>query len=357
MFHQLSLYTRILDWFLLVPVEVVFLFPFSFVSKFTFIPPLLLHHFLLTLMTQTVLAPMVPSTAINVLVDDTQKSPTAKYTPLSEDDNLSRIVGPYTSGMVRDHLEHAKAHWKKEKILLKFNYKVLLLGVFFQYVHSVGTNVAYYLHQQREPLYDLGFATFPALSRQMQVLSEVMFFVLVGGTILFALSPFFNRTMKRKLYTTLMLSRFIGVCVLAQSLRVITFLATSLPGPNYHCRPGSTEYNPPRTAYDIFLRQDAFTGCGDLVFSSHTIFVLLCALTYTKYSDNVWGKRFMWFMVLIFGFMVVAARKHYSIDIVVAWYTVPLIWIAYDVFFPDRLPQVILDMESSSEANTAKDIV
>lgn len=221
-----------------------------------------------------------------------------------------------------------------------------------KHTYSTATNLAYYVHTPRQPLFDVGFAVLPALSPRMQIWSEVMFFTLVATTVMFAVSPFFriNYFMSRNgktrgkdaTYMAHMLSRFLGVLVLAQSLRIVSFMSTSLPGPNYHCRPGSVTYNPPTSAYDIFLRTDAFLGCGDLVFSSHTTFVLLFALTINKYSSVKWLKRVVWLSVVAFAFLCVAARKHYTLDIVVACYTVPLLWIAYDKYFPDHIPPELL---------------
>jgi len=57
-----------------------------------------------------------------------------------------------------------------------------------------------------------------------------------------------------------------------------------------------------------------------------------------RYCPFKWVRRVVWLLVFFFGLLVVAARKHYSLDIMVAWYTVPLIWIAYDHYFPDKLP-------------------
>jgi len=135
------------------------------------------------------------------------------------------------------------------------------------------------------------------------------------------------------------LARVLGVCALAQALRIVSFLVTSLPGPNYHCRPHSKDYNPPEDLYEIFTRQDPFYHCGDLVFSSHTIFVMLCVLTWHKYGGLEWYKQYaLYLFVPLFGGFVIAARKHYTLDVVVAMYTVPLLWIAYDQFFPDKFP-------------------
>lgn len=226
--------------------------------------------------------------------------------------------------------------WQKEKVLFKLNYKLLLLTAIWQYVHSVATNVAYYLHVQRPPLTDLGFELLPALSKRAQIVSEIMFFTCLILTLAFILSPLIYP--RRNLYFVLMLSRIAATLVLAQTLRIVCFLVTTLPGPNYHCRPNSPDYSPPKTLMDILARQDAFFGCGDLVFSSHTIFVVIFALVWHKYWPHKWVRRIIWVLVFIFGLLVVAARKHYSLDIMVAWYTVPLIWVAYDQQFPDKLP-------------------
>jgi len=261
----------------------------------------------------------------------------------------------------RDHIEYALARWSKEKMILKANWRTIAIGLVFQYIHKVATNVVYYLHVPRQPLRDMGFELFPALSRDMQILSEVLFFMLFISTIVFMISPFCMRS-RAHLYSSIMFTRFLGVCFFAQLLRCCTFLVTILPGPNYHCRPQSPDYNPPREWGDFFYRADAFYGCGDLVFSSHTIFVLLCTLTYTKFADGVWIKRRMWVLVGVFGMLVVSARKHYSVDIIVAWYTVPLLWVAYERFFPEKIPQdLLLEMQKNGEpipedAATKKDM-
>jgi len=91
------------------------------------------------------------------------------------------------------------------------------------------------------------------------------------------------------------------------------------------------------------MRSDAFYGCGDLCFSSHTIFVMVFTLIYTQYGDNRMLKYFMWLLVLGFGLLIIAARKHYSIDVVVAFYTVPLLWVVYDHFWPDEILPIKID--------------
>jgi len=47
-------------------------------------------------------------------------------------------------------------------------------------------------------------------------------------------------------------------------------------------------------------------------------------------------KFLAWFMAIIQSLLIIASRKHYSVDVVVAWYTVNLV-----VFFVDnKLPEM-----------------
>jgi hypothetical protein len=126
---------------------------------------------------------------------------------------------------------------------------------------------------------------------------------------------------------------------------VVSFLLTALPGPNYHCRPFSPYYNPPTELSELFFRSDAFFSCGDLVFSSHTTFMLLCVLTYTKYGRVRWLKQVFWAVVIFFGLLVASARKHYTLDIVMAFYVVPLVWVVFDHYCPDQFPAELLARE------------
>ncbi len=146
-------------------------------------------------------------------------------------------------------------------------------------------------------------------------------------------------------YTVNMLARFFAVLVMSQAVRITCFLVTALPGPNYHCHPFSPHYDPPTTFLEVLFRSDAFFSCGDLVFSSHTTFIVLCALSYQKYGRMGWLKVAFWAVVGVFGLLVISAHKHYSLDIVVALYTVPLIWYAYDIYCPDLVPEELVAWE------------
>jgi hypothetical protein len=255
-------------------------------------------------------------------------------------DNASGFFAKSASrGVLVTIREHAIKQSSRERALLLGGYwRVIILGLVFQWVHSIAANVAYYLHEPRDTLPDIGFRVIPELGPELQWISEAAFFTFFISTILFGFSPLFIQYQRPK-FATAIVARFLGVCTLAQTLRIICFLVTSLPGPNYHCRPYSAEYNPPKDVLAILFNADPFKHCGDLVFSSHTIFVMLCACTWNKYGPEFIGKKALCCCCLVFGTLVVAARKHYSLDVVVAMWTVPLLWIAYDQYYPDKLPE------------------
>ncbi|KAL0316360.1 UNVERIFIED_CONTAM: Phosphatidylinositol:ceramide inositolphosphotransferase 1 [Sesamum radiatum] len=145
----------------------------------------------------------------------------------------------------------------------------------------------------------------------------------------------------KKIYTVLIWCRVLAFLVACQILRIITFYATQLPGPNYHCREGSKLARLPRpdSILEVLLinfPRGVLYGCGDLIFSSHMIFSLVFVRTYHKYGTRRFVKNCAWSIVVIQSLLIVASRKHYTVDVVVAWYTVNLV-----VFFIDKkLPEL-----------------
>ncbi|KAF8365094.1 hypothetical protein HHK36_032904 [Tetracentron sinense] len=158
----------------------------------------------------------------------------------------------------------------------------------------------------------------------------------------------------KKIYTVLLWRRVLAFLVVSadysilsmflqasQTLRIITFYSTQLPGPNYHCREGSKLARLPRpdSVLEVLLinfPRGVIYGCGDLIFSSHMIFTLVFVLTYQKYGSQRFIKQLAWSIAVIQSLLIIASRKHYTVDVVVAWYTVNLV-----VFFVDKkLPEL-----------------
>ena len=77
--------------------------------------------------------------------------------------------------------------------------------------------------------------------------------------------------------------RCVCACVHApavcQALRIITFSVTQLPGPSFHCRASSPTATRPWPDHwsghvVVDVKNQMSKSCGDLIFSSHTIFML-----------------------------------------------------------------------------------
>ncbi|KAE8685801.1 Phosphatidylinositol:ceramide inositolphosphotransferase [Hibiscus syriacus] len=73
------------------------------------------------------------------------------------------------------------------------------------------------------------------------------------------------------------------------------------------------------------------------------IFTLVFVITYQKYGTRRCIKQFGWLVAIIQSFLIVASRKHYTVDVVVAWYTVSLV-----VFFIDKKLTELHDRSNGS---------
>uniref|UniRef100_A0A0D2ZVX3 Sphingomyelin synthase-like domain-containing protein n=2 Tax=Brassica oleracea var. oleracea TaxID=109376 RepID=A0A0D2ZVX3_BRAOL len=143
----------------------------------------------------------------------------------------------------------------------------------------------------------------------------------------------------KKIYTVLIWCRVLAFLVACQFLRVITFYSTQLPGPNYHCREGSKVARLPWPKSPLEALEinphGVMYGCGDLIFSSHMIFTLVFVLTYHKYGTKRFIKLFGWLTAFVQSLLIIASRKHYTVDVVVAWYTVNLVVFCLDKKLPE----------------------
>jgi len=233
-----------------------------------------------------------------------------------------------------------------EVSLLSENWKFLLAGLFFQYVHGLAAHGVHYIHRPGPTLQDAGFFLIPEIGQGNAYMSESIFNFIFFSFILWTFHPFFFQS--KRIYTVLIWCRVLAYLVGCQILRIITFYATQLPGPNYHCREGSkyARLPPPESALEVILINfptGMLYGCGDLIFSSHMIFTLVFVLTYQKFGTRRCIKQLAWLFAIIQSLLIIASRKHYTVDIVVAWYTVNLL-----VFFVDKKFPELPDRSSAS---------
>jgi hypothetical protein len=208
-------------------------------------------------------------------------------------------------------------------------WRFILFGIFWQYLHGVAARIAHYLHQPGPVLHDIGFDLLPELGPEKAWISEMVFTFIFTTFVLWTFHPFVFQN--KRFYTVYLWYRVLAMLVIAQALRVVSFLVTQLPGPNYHCREGSSAATlpPPEHITDVLLLNFPYGviyGCGDLIFSSHMTFAITFVHAYARYGTNKWIKRAAWLLVIIQSLLIIASRKHYTVDVVIAWYVVILLF-------------------------------
>jgi hypothetical protein len=125
---------------------------------------------------------------------------------------------------------------------------------------------------------------------------------------------------------------------------------TILPGPAEHCQPGDhPNYNPPTTTWEVLTKSEVNYGCGDLIFSSHTTFSLTACLAITKYMHSKRATAVAWTVQTILVPLIIGSHKHYTVDLVVAIYTVPMVWKLLELTIEDSPPLMFFDPSAAAE--------
>lgn len=166
-------------------------------------------------------------------------------------------------------------------------------------ITALGTSLDYSRHTFI--LYDLGFSLTPDWSMRRE-LSEALLMLLIAQGIAATL-------------WTASLGPALAFMLLHGSLtllRVITFLSTILPDPSGTCQDRGGK---------------SIGGCHDLCFSGHmAAFVsgqLLCA---ELFGHGLASSLLFAFLIFLKGYSIVAARSHYTVDVVVALYVSVLVF-------------------------------
>lgn len=236
------------------------------------------------------------------------------------------------------------------KMFEKVWFCLLMMAITFPILHNFATNYIYYMHQRRPRLPDIGFYIFPEMQFEW-LNADLVMTILILLFVLFMFTPFFacfhpNNEQNENIYfVCAMLFRFglsTSVCTL---LRIITFVSTLLPSPAAHCLPDSIDYNPPKNTIEMLTRLDLYKGCGDLIFSSHTLIAINMALVVHHYSVDKRFKLIFWALTITLILMIIVSRNHYTVDIVVASYVTPLVW-NYILKFSDPVfPRISSDLQ------------
>lgn len=246
---------------------------------------------------------------------------------------------------------------RMEYLLLKSNYTwaVVLLGLFIQQIlHGIHTNIVFANYEVRPILKDVSFSLLPHLQEEYFWVSEAIFYpILFFGVasllrslivgIIFGSPP----PLKDCHNFVTIGKRVLTQLIVCQTLRELSFSFTILPGPANHCQNAMhPDYHKPTSLNDVFFRVNVSHGCGDLIFSSHTIFSLTMCLAVTRYMHSRLATYLVWTVQFFLLGCILASHKHYTVDVVVACYTVPLVWYLLQVVMKDPPPLMWHDKKS-----------
>eukprot|EP01065_Artemidia_motanka_P036119 TRINITY_DN4401_c0_g1_i1.p1 TRINITY_DN4401_c0_g1~~TRINITY_DN4401_c0_g1_i1.p1 ORF type:complete len:353 (+),score=74.23 TRINITY_DN4401_c0_g1_i1:101-1159(+) len=208
-------------------------------------------------------------------------------------------------------------------------------------------------------LQDLGHDLVPELSGEHGQLVDLPMFFLVGftsGVTMFV--TLFQKKEKNKPYVINVIRRFLVTFALGHILRLFCYMATTVPGAADYCL-DAAQIHPPQEAnihgFKLFYDRKSTFGknCGDLIFSGHLLITVSMLCVLWTYGGRCWGLEsrghtilfcVMLIPALAQTVMILSARHHYSVDVVVAWYTTPLLWnfhntalMPEDDFVPDHV--------------------
>ncbi|KAG6427531.1 hypothetical protein SASPL_111777 [Salvia splendens] len=243
--------------------------------------------------------------------------------------------------------------------LLAENWNYILGGIVCQYIHGVAARGVHYFHRPGPTLQDVGFFLLPELGQQRAYISETVFSFIFLSFVLVMDFPSFHIEDQEDIHCPDMVQ---GPCIFSR-MSVSSdnnFLLYSTAWSKLSLSRGKKNLGsfsvdgsklatlpPPNNVLEALLivPRGVLFGCGDLIFSSHMIFSLVFVRTYHKYGTRSFVKQLAWLTVVIQSLLIVASRKHYTVDVVVAWYTVNLV-----VFFLDKKLSELPDRSSASAA-------
>jgi len=153
-------------------------------------------------------------------------------------------------------------------------------------------------------------------------------------------------------YRFILIRRICVIVGLLYGYRAVTMVVTVLPSanPEYHC---DNQLNHTISSSEVLHRvvkilsgfglsiNGQHVYCGDFIFSGHTMILVLCYLIIVEYTP---GKLVLlhWLLwsVAIFGVvMLMLAKGHYSIDVIIAYYVTTRLWYIHHSIIANRILQ------------------
>jgi len=204
-------------------------------------------------------------------------------------------------------------------------------------------NLAYVRHEQGPRLRDLGFDLIP--ENTDDTLSEIFLFVNTYLTLALVFMPIVTSyAHNHGMFTVNIFNKIINLLCVGHILRFFTFISTSLPGPAPHCQEGAPLYRDKFTLHEILTRRSRVNidpNCGDLIFSGHmfqntTLCIIMIANLHLLVPHKMLRRLIAYMLVvtvIVQPYFIIAARNHYSVDVVVSTYVAPMLWWAMEGFY------------------------
>lgn len=226
---------------------------------------------------------------------------------------------------------------RKENKFPKERWKTMM-ALFFVFTNFLATTASLSItHELRQPdakpLPDLLLDNIPYKLWALDV-SEIL---IMSATIVAGLVVIFH---KHRLILIRRISLIVG---LLYGYRAITMIVTVLPSANveYKCDP---VLNHTITPIEVTRRvvkilsgfgltiNGQHVYCGDFIFSGHTMIFVLCYLIISEYTPrHLFPLHWLTWMVTALGvIMLMLARGHYSIDVLLAYFITTRLWFIYN---------------------------
>jgi shingomyelin synthase len=252
--------------------------------------------------------------------------------PAIEETNFSpRIRNGSAVEIEMPPIERTEQRFPKER----WKTCVALIFVFFSFLATTTSlSITHELRQaEAGPLPDITLDNIPYRDWALDV-SEI---IIMATAVAAALVVVFH---KHRLILIRRVSLIVG---LLYGYRAITMILTVLPSANkdYKCDP---KLNHTITGVEVTRRvlkimsgfglsiNGQHVYCGDFIFSGHTMILVLCYLIISEYTPRrLFPLHWAVWLSAVFGVvMLMMAKGHYSIDVLLAYFITTRIWFMYN---------------------------
>jgi NhaP-type Na+/H+ or K+/H+ antiporter len=188
---------------------------------------------------------------------------------------------------------------------------------------QVRSDTAHLIQQPNvPPLYDPVITQSSGWNVQRDVPDFLMLFAILSTFIFIAFDA------QRKVPLLLFLQRLLLITGILYIIRAITISVTTLPPPNPNCQPKYARDAVSYAEYAMGQIIGDFT-CTDLIFSGHTLTLMIAALTIDWYFSYRFMVPLFYLLAVVGTLTIVASRMHYTVDVVLSWI---LCFVVYNCF-------------------------